>query len=335
MERKPEKDAVRIGELSRLTGVHVATLRRWADSGRIPFVREDGGHRYFDAAAVSEILACSPVTERAALGEPSWASAESLEGLAEHEVWARACRELGLDSARPAVHIVEYAFSEMLNNAIDHSAGSSATVKLWTGGSDLAFEIADDGIGAFERFRSSFGLPDHLTALQQLSKGKVTSAPAEHSGQGIFFTSKALDLFRLDANDLAWEVDNRIGDQAVGSARTGTGTRVFGLVDAASERTMTQVFGAYSIGEEFARNRTAIKLFQYGASFVSRSQAKSVMDGLERFSEVELDFAGVDMVGQGFVDEAFRVWPSAHPETRVTYSGANAGIRFMVERGLA
>jgi hypothetical protein len=37
------------------------------------------------------------------------------------------------------------------------------------------------------------------------------------------------------------------------------------------------------------------------------------MRGLERFEEVLIDFADVEEVGQGLVDEVLRVWPNQYP----------------------
>ena len=38
-----------------------------------------------------------------------------------------------------------------------------------------------------------------------------------------------------------------------------------------------------------------------GVAFVSRSEAKRLLSGMERFKEVEVDFTGIGVVGQGFV----------------------------------
>jgi hypothetical protein len=56
--------------------------------------------------------------------------------------------------------------------------------------------------------------------------------------------------------------------------------------------------------------------------------------GLERFSEVELDFADVESVGQGFVDEVFRVWSTRNPDTLLYPVNMNPAVEFMVTRGL-
>jgi excisionase family DNA binding protein len=46
-----------IGEAARKLGVHVTTLRRWADEGRIPVMFTPGGHRRFLTSEVERIKA--------------------------------------------------------------------------------------------------------------------------------------------------------------------------------------------------------------------------------------------------------------------------------------
>lgn len=83
---------------------------------------------------------------------------------------------------------------------------------------------------------------------------------------------------------------------------------------------------------ELTRTRTVVKLFAIGTEFVSRSEAKRLVHGLEKFREVVLDFTGVEMVGQGFADEVFRVWAREHPEVRLIPIAMNEPVTFMVER---
>ena len=66
---------------------------------------------------------------------------------------------------------------------------------------------------------------------------------------------------------------------------------------------------------------------------MSRSEAKKLLDGIERFRNVVLDFKGVEAVGQGFVDEMFRVWTSRHPNTRLHPINMMPPIAFIVEHG--
>jgi STAS-like domain of unknown function (DUF4325) len=95
------------------------------------------------------------------------------------------------------------------------------------------------------------------------------------------------------------------------------------------------VFREFTEDHAFVRTRPAVKLFDIGTEFVSRSEARRLLDGLDQdFDVVEVDFAGVTDVGQGFVDELLRVWPHAHPGKTVVPVNMNPAVNFMVTRGL-
>ena len=98
---------------------------------------------------------------------------------------------------------------------------------------------------------------------------------------------------------------------------------------------MRAIFDAYTEDLAFTRTRTVVRLFTLGVRFMSRSEAKRLLHGLDKFEEVVLDFAGVEAVGQGFGDEIFRVWARAHPEVRLLPVNMNENVEFMVRRALS
>ena len=261
-----------------------------------------------------------------------------IAGLEESEAWRDVVAELPrLQRVSQSLHnVVSYCFTEMLNNAIDHSGGTEAAVTIWHRDESLVVEIVDDGIGVFRRVREEFGLPDDLASIAELAKGKRTTSPERHSGEGIFFTSKAADQFQLESGGHRWRVDNPRQDMAVGHSETRRGTRVSFEVDLTRDRSLRDVFDAFASREEagFDRSEFTVRLFETGSAFLSRSEAKRLGAGLDRFRQVTLDFEGVDEVGQGFVDELFRVWSRDHPTTRLVPINMNDDVRFMVERGL-
>lgn len=256
-------------------------------------------------------------------------------GLAEDRLYRDVVRELPELASLPdnAEHVLHYAFTEMVNNAIDHSRARMVRCEVTADGKQVVAVITDDGVGAFENVRRALRLERTVEAVGEISKGKTTTDAEHHTGQGIFFTSKAVDRFELASGEVRWVVDNRIGDQAIGTADV-FGTRVAFEIAYATTRELRKLFDEYTTDFAFDRSRTHVRLFAYGTSFVSRSEAKRLLHGLEKFREVILDFAGVEIVGQGFVDEVFRVWPRTNEETKLLPANMIEPVRFMVERGL-
>ncbi len=332
-----DREVLGIGALSRLLGLSVSRVRQLADAEVIPSVRTAGGHRRFDRAlAVASYRAhrlAEVVPDRARV--PRSRQRLDLADLAEDLVWRDVRLTLGeLESLPRARVIAGYAFTEILNNAIDHSSGYHVDVQVGIDGGVLWIEIADDGVGTLAHLRDSFELPDLFASIAELTKGKRTTMSEAHTGEGIFFTSKAVDTFELASNGLRWFVDNLRDDIGVGISEVVTGTTVRIAIALATERHLAEVFAEFTTNHEFARSRPVIELFEIGSEFVSRSEAKRLAVGLEEFDQVELDFDRVDMVGQGFVDELFRVWANEHPSTELIPVRMNPAVAFMVERGL-
>lgn len=326
---------MRIGVVAQELGVSPSRVRQLADEGRIPSTRTQGGHRLFDLALVREALVRQALP--GAAPRPADLILEDRPaGLEEHVVWLAAADRLHLaDRVSPECwKAAQYGFSEMVNNAVDHADAERVVSRFWVDAATLSFEVDDDGRGAFARIREGLLLSDSFSAIQELSKGKTTTDPARHTGEGIFFTSKVMDAFVLEANGLCWTVDNLRDDQAVGLSSRVSGTLVRCELDAQTSRSISEVFAAYSIDHDFARTRIVVQLFNIGVRFVSRSEARRLLHGLERFRDVIIDFRGVQEVGQGFVDEVFRVWPSQHPEVTVRPANMVGPVEAMVRRGL-
>jgi hypothetical protein len=200
-----------------------------------------------------------------------------------------------------------------------------------------AVTVHDDGIGVFRRICEDFGYATPHDAIVQLEKGKLTSDPNRHSGEGLFFSSKAVTRFRIESQGTAWVVDNEVQDSAIAPSPVHKGTRVRLELARGHVPRLEDVFAAYTDPEtfRFTRTRTTIKLGALGKALVSRSEAKRVVARLSEFRRVTLDFGGVDVVGQGFCDEVFRVFARAHPEVVLEPVGMNDAVAFMVERARA
>jgi hypothetical protein len=334
------ENLVRVADVARELGLSPTRIRQLADAEIIPSSRTPGGHRLFDLGAVRAAIARRTLPEDpltvAIEAAPSWQAELTLLGLSEDIVWRRVAENLNLDRESPAGKIMGYAFTEMLNNAIDHSASEAATITWWVGADQWSFEVRDYGVGAYRKLREGLHLASDFEAVQELSKGKRTTDRQRHTGEGIFFTSKAVDIFRLTSSGVRWTVDNLRHDTALGVVPTSVGTSVVCQIDPQTDRSLAGIFLEFSRDHAFVTTRPVVKLFEIGTTFVSRSEARRLLDGLEAdFDTVEVDFAGVTDVGQGFVDELLRVWPAAHPDKSVIPINMNPAVQFMIERGLS
>lgn len=240
--------------------------------------------------------------------------------------------------ARNVQGIWHYGFTEMLNNAIDHSGGTRATVHAMRTSDWLFLLIEDDGEGIFKRVARLLGLADPREALLELSKGKLTTDPENHTGEGIFFSSRAFDEFAIVSGELVFtHGDDGSGDVLGHYSGDKEGTRVVMALSPTAERTLKSVFDEYTDADtlDFSKTIVPVRLALYeGDRLISRSQAKRIMNRVERFRNVVLDFAGVDSVGRSFADEIFRVFARQHPDVIVTPINMNADIKREVARVL-
>jgi anti-sigma regulatory factor (Ser/Thr protein kinase)/biotin operon repressor len=260
------------------------------------------------------------------------------KGLSEDLAFDEVKDQVGLlgDLSRDDRDAIHYAFTEMLNNAIDHSGSKFIDVDLQINKTNIITEITDKGVGTFENIRLKKNLYGTMDAIQDLLKGKQTTAPEYHSGEGIFFTSKLVDRFVLSCNGKRLTIDNRINDVFVEGTPLKKGTSVSFEIDLPAHKKLMDVFREYT-NEEFIfdRSQVAVKLFDSGDSYISRSQAKRLLHSMEDFRTIVLDFAGVKTVGQGFADEVFRIYSKSHPGISIVYKNANEDVEFMITRALA
>ncbi len=259
-------------------------------------------------------------------------------GIEEHKTWEGLKQDFATLN-KNVYDICEYGFTEIFNNAIEHSQGRHILVEtLWSSDS-VKIRIIDDGIGIFQKIKIAFDLPDERESILHLSKGKLTTDPEHHTGEGIFFVSRCFDEFHIIANGLSYSKLNLEDDWFIESRKdkTESGTGVSMKINFGSKRSLRQIFDSFTNPETYKFDRTHIWVQLSKAeeeNYISRSQAKRLLMGLEKFKEVILDFKGVTTVGQGFVDEVFRVFKNNHPKIQITYTNTNDNVKFMIERGL-
>ena len=152
-----------------------------------------------------------------------------LDGLEEDRAWSEVAERVARTRplAPEEAQSLRYAATEIINNAVEHSRGTwvDVGVEFQAAGSTVA-TVRDNGVGVFRRVCEDFGFASPHDAIVQLEKGKLTSDPSRHSGEGLFFSSKAVARFRLESQGVSWIVDSLAADSAVGKGAALRGTQV-------------------------------------------------------------------------------------------------------------
>jgi anti-sigma regulatory factor (Ser/Thr protein kinase) len=257
-----------------------------------------------------------------------------LDGLQEDKVWREYIRSHLHNLSENILQICQYGFTEIVNNAIDHSEGTELSIFLKRTYKSIEMNLVDNGVGIFNKIQRELNLDDQLHAILELSKGKLTTDPAHHTGEGIFFTSRMFDEFSILSGKLYFqhfEPDNDWLLEDTDEVQKGTGVQM--IISSKSTRTTKQVFDRFTVEGDYGFSKTHVPVFlaRYGnENLISRSQAKRLLARFEKFKEIVLNFDNVDLIGQAFADEIFRVFTSQHPNIHIYYVNANKQVEGMI-----
>lgn len=257
-------------------------------------------------------------------------------GLEEDVAWAKDVRSALGQLPDNVMNIWHHGFTEMFNNAVDHSEGRTIRVEVIKTAANAEMSVVDDGVGIFRKIQRELGLLDERHAILELSKGKLTTDPRRHTGEGIFFTSRMFDSFEILSGGSFFSHEfGKPEDWLLESKPDHNGTAVFMRLHNHTSRTTKKVFDAYVSGDEFDFSKTVVpvNLARYGDDrLISRSQAKRVLARVELFKTVLFDFRDVDGIGQAFADEIFRVFANEHPDIQLHAIHAKSEIKRMIDR---
>ncbi|AWP22647.1 ArsR family transcriptional regulator [Acidiferrobacter sp. SPIII_3] len=266
----------------------------------------------------------------------AWQKQYRLAGLAEDRVWRADVAPALKGLPDNVMNIWHYGFTEMLNNAIDHSAGTFVTVEFAKTAGATKVSLFDDGVGIFKKIQAALNLADERHSVLELAKGKLTTDPAHHTGEGIFFSSRMFDEFLILSGGVFFSHKFQEAEDWILQPQSSTkGTLVTMQLHNHTARTVRKVFDAFTSGEDYGFTKTVIpvELTRYGDdNLVSRSQAKRLLARFDRFKVVVLDFTGVTAIGQAFADEVFRVFHAKHPQVQLIPCHTNPEVTHMIAR---
>ena len=181
---------------------------------------------------------------------------------------------------------------------------------------------------------TKFKLKNEFEGLEHLLKGKQTTMPSKHTGQGVFFTSRIADRFEIRSHKLTLIVDNQKNDIFVGEQNHTTGTKISFFIKSKSKKKLKSLFDQYANEDyEFDRANFRVKLTA-DRELLSRSQAKRILLGLDVYKKIIFDFSKVKIIGQAFADEIFRVFQNHHPHIELTFANSNEVVTAMILRAL-
>ncbi len=267
-----------------------------------------------------------------------FATTLAVQDLAEDKVWREHVAPLLKDLPDNVFRLCNYGFTEMVNNVIDHSEGTELAISVVRTAVSIDIKVADNGIGIFNKLQKDLALDDPLHSLLELSKGKLTTDPKRHSGEGIFYSSRMFDFFAIRSGTIMFAHladKNEEADFMLDNSELDVnGTTIEMNIDTSATRTVQQVFNAFRVDNEFGFDKTIVPVFlsAYGnENLVSRSQAKRLLARFEVFKEIVLDFAKVESIGQAFADEVFRDFVEAHPAISLIPIRANDQVENMIK----
>jgi anti-sigma regulatory factor (Ser/Thr protein kinase) len=262
-----------------------------------------------------------------------------LDGLLEDLPWRRDFAPC-FDLPAPVRRMARHAFTELVNNAIDHSGGTQVTVSMRQTPAQVQLLVSDDGCGLFRRIEDSFDIGEPALAMLELTKGRLTSQPERHCGQGLVVTSHLADVFDLRANAAgfqrrAWSAAKWHGMPPRAALAERPGTAVYLAIALDTQRTLDSVqhaLSAHPNGHAFDCTSVALNLIAAASdgTLTSRAEAKRVASRLAAFRRAEIDFAGVDEVGHAFAHELFSVFRRAHPEVELVPLATNPQVASML-----
>ena len=239
--------------------------------------------------------------------------------------------------------IWNYAFTEMMNNAIEHSEAQNICVGIFQNCLETQILIRDDGIGIFKNIQRFIKENKNQNiSLQEcvslLFAGRFTTAKQYHTGEGIFFTSHIMDEFVIYSDDNFFTRNNfsslQVEDENLHNFMNMDKVTVVRMtLSNNTKKVLSEVFNDFApVDEGFVKTSIPIAHMFPGGNPVSRSEARRLLESISVFTDINLDFSGVDEIGQGFAHELFVLGKQKHPHINLKTTNTCKEVQDMIKR---
>lgn len=248
-----------------------------------------------------------------------------------------------IDFKKNVNSVWNYAFTEMMNNAIEHSNAENISVSVYQNYLDTQILIVDDGVGIFNHIQKFMKeSKNEILSLQEcvslLFAGKFTTAKQFHTGEGIFFTSHIMDEFIIYSNDNFFTRNNFTSAQFEDVSlhnlmKMENGTIVKMTLNNDTKKTLSEVFNTFApVDEGFVKTTIPVAHMFAGGNPVSRSEARRLLGSILPFNDIILDFSGVEEIGQGFAHELFVLGKQKYPHINLKTIKTRKTVEDMITR---
>ena len=109
-------------------------------------------------------------------------------GINEDIAWDHAVEKFVSSFPENVKDIWHYSFTEMFNNAIDHSDGNNVFLQITKTAANTQLLLADDGVGIFKKIQKAMNLEDERHAILDCAgKANDRSRKAHRTGDILYF----------------------------------------------------------------------------------------------------------------------------------------------------
>ena len=317
-------------------------IRKTADTFA---VSETSVRRYLKSCEQERIISVDPAKYCGYIlstVEQTW-NLKNDGSLEEDRIFFSNVRPLLENLPKNVLDIWSYVFAEIMNNAIEHSEATEIKYSIKRDCLYTEVSILDNGIGIFKSIQDFIEKEENKQidieqAMLELYKGKLTTNLKEHSGEGIFFSSRMLTEFAILSDHAIFSMKSENRESFIRSHLIAyytrlekVGTMVVMKLENQPAHTSKDIFDRFApIERGFVRTEIPMREMCPLGNPVARSQARRILRRLDEFEEIIFDFQGIDFMGQGFADEIFRVFQNRHPSIRLIPVNANESVLGMI-----
>lgn len=100
-----------------------------------------------------------------------------------------------------------------------------------------------------------------------------------------------------------------------------------------SKKVLSEIFDTFApVDEGFVKTSVPVAHMFPGGNPVSRSEARRLLECISLFNDINLDFSGVEEIGQGFAHELFVLGKQKYPHINLRTVNTCKSVEDMIKR---